>query len=101
MREYTTKSLDEIKAGIDSGEITDIVGTNVPMFVAAVKHRASTICVSDGLTDMDARDLGFERAADVETALAMAYKRLGNNATVGIIPFCGETLVREASVNAV
>jgi hypothetical protein len=85
---------DKIKADVDSGKITDIVGINVPLFVATVRDRITTLCVSDGFSERDIRDLGFIPSGSLAEALAEAEKLVGADATIGIIPYCGETLVR-------
>ena len=94
LRRYGAMPFDAIKADVDSGKITDIVGINVPLFVATVRDRVTTLCVSDGFSERDIRDLGFVPCADIDAALAEARRLVGEDASVGIIPYCGETLVR-------
>jgi nickel-dependent lactate racemase len=50
--------------------------------------------VSNGFTREDSECLGFIHAGSIEEAMDMAYEIRGENAKVGIIPYCGETLVR-------
>lgn len=95
LRKYCAMDFASIKAAVDRGEVKDIVGINVPLFVATVSRRVTTLCVSQGFADADIRDLGFEPCASVESALQRAYELVGRQASVGIIPYCGETLVRE------
>ncbi|MDL2232561.1 nickel-dependent lactate racemase [Ruminococcaceae bacterium OttesenSCG-928-L11] len=94
LRKYCAMDYAAIKADVDNGSIRDIVGINVPLFVATVADRVTTLCVSEGFSPEDIRDLGFTPCATVDAALEQAYRLVGNDATVGIIPFCGETLVR-------
>ncbi|MGC9395704.1 MAG: nickel-dependent lactate racemase [Anaerolineae bacterium] len=82
-------------AAVERGEIDDLAGLNVPLYHAMVHQRVQrTICVSNHLTPEDLALLGFDSAPDVQTALEHAYDLMGCDATVGIIPFGGETLTR-------
>jgi nickel-dependent lactate racemase len=94
LRKWSLVSFEEQKAAVAKGEIKDIVGINVPLFHSTVRHRTTTICVSRGFTKEDAECLGFIYAGSIEKALDMAYDLKGKDAKVGIIPYCGETLVR-------
>jgi nickel-dependent lactate racemase len=90
-------SFEDQKAAVERGEVEDLVGLNVPMYHATVRHRVrNTICVTNHLSQEDINALGFDTAPDVQTALERAYRILGPDARVGIIPFGGETLVRVA-----
>jgi len=100
IRDYSAKSFSEVNTAIDNGEIADIVGASVPLYLSILRDRVSTICVSEGINALDAEALGFAWADSIESALAMAYTQLGMDAKVGIIPYCGETLVREAIVSS-
>lgn len=94
VRKYSSMPFDDIKADVDAGLVEDIVGINVPLFVATMSGRNTVLCVSEGLQTEDIEALGFTPSNNIEDALAKAYELLGEDATVGIIPFCGETLVR-------
>jgi len=97
VRKYLSWSFEDQKAAVDRGEVEDLVGLNVPMYHATVRHRVkSTICVTNHLPPADVDALGFDLAPDVQTALEQAYAMMGRDARVGIIPFGGETLVRVA-----
>jgi nickel-dependent lactate racemase len=97
VRKYLLWSFEDQKAAVERGEVEDLVGLNVPMYHATVRHRVrSTICVTNHLAPEDIHALGFDTAPDVQTALERAYRILGPDARVGIIPFGGETLVRVA-----
>ncbi len=88
-------SVEEQIAAVECGAITDIVALNVPLYHAMVRHRVQrTICVTNHLTAEDVRLLAFDHAPDVQTALEYAYDFMGCDATVGIIPYGGETLTR-------
>jgi nickel-dependent lactate racemase len=97
VRKYLLWSFEDQKAAVGRGEVEDLVGLNVPMYHATVRHRVkSTICVTNHLSPEDINALGFDSAPDVQTGLERAYQMLGRDARVGIIPFGGETLVRVA-----
>jgi len=97
VRKYLSWSFEDQKAAVDRGEVEDLVGLNVPMYHATVRHRVkSTVCVTNHLSPADVDALGFDPAPDVQTALEQAYAMMGRDARVGIIPFGGETLVRVA-----
>lgn len=94
LRHYCAMGYDEIMKDVNAGVLEDIVGINVPLFIARVRDRVTTLCVSEGFSDQDIRDLGFLPCASPEEALSKAFDLLGADASVGIIPFGGETLVR-------
>jgi nickel-dependent lactate racemase len=96
VRKYLLQSFEDQKAAVDQGEVEDLVGLNVPMYHATVRHRVSTLCVTNHLSQEDIDALGFDSAPDVQTALERAYEIAGHDAKVGIIPFGGETLVKVA-----
>lgn len=97
VRKYLSWSFEDQKAAVDRGEVEDLVGLNVPMYHATVRHRVKkTICVTNHLSQEDIDALGFDTAPGVQAALEEAYEILGCDARVGIIPFGGETLVRVA-----
>jgi nickel-dependent lactate racemase len=102
LRTYLPWSFEDQKAAVERGEVDDLVGLNVPMYHATVRHRvARTILVTNHLSQEDADLLEFDRAPSVQVALERAYDLLGRDATVGVIPFGGETLVRVAPDEAV
>ncbi len=97
LRKYLPWSFENQKEAVDRGEVEDLVGLNVPMYHAAVRHRVlKTVLVTNHLAPEDTRVLEFDPAPSVQAALNEAYELLGHEAMVGIIPFGGETLVRVA-----
>ena len=97
VRKYMLWPFEEQKAAVERGEVQDLVGLNVPMYHATVRHRVRrTICVSNHLSPEDLEVLDFDSAPSVQAALERAYALLGREARVGVIPFGGETLVRVA-----
>jgi nickel-dependent lactate racemase len=97
VRKYLLWSFEDQKAAVERGEVEDLVGLNVPMYHATVRHRVKkTICVTNHLSDDDIAALEFDPVPSVQEALERAYDLVGRDAKVGIIPFGGETLVRVA-----
>jgi nickel-dependent lactate racemase len=95
VRKYLLWSFEDQKAAVDRGEVDDLVGLNVPMYHATVRHRVkTTICVTNHLSREDIDALGFDVAPTVQAALEQAFDIVGRDAKVGVIPFGGETLVR-------
>lgn len=95
VRTYLPLTVDEQVAAMEHGEVDDLAGLNVPLYHAMVHDRVQrTICVTHHLLPEDLALLGFDSAPDVQTALERAYDLMGRDATVGIIPFGGETLTR-------
>jgi nickel-dependent lactate racemase len=95
LRKYCTMDYEDILLEVNAGKVEDIVGINVPLFVASLAGRIKTILVSEGIDEKDAAVLGFDYAPNMDEAVKMAFKQQGLKATVGIIPYAGETLVRE------
>lgn len=97
VRKYMLWSFEDQKASVERGEVHDLVGLNVPMYHAMVRHRVQrTICVTHHLSQEDLDVLGFDSASTVQAALERAFELVGRTAKVGVIPFGGETLVRVA-----
>jgi nickel-dependent lactate racemase len=97
VRRYMLWPFEDQKAAVERGEVHDLVGLNVPMYHAMVRHRVQrTICVTNHLSQEDLDVLGFDSAPTVQAALERAYELVGREATVGVIPFGGETVVRVA-----
>jgi len=95
VRRFLAASFEDQLAAAEQGLVRDLAGLNVPMYHAMVRHRVTkTICVTRHLSDGDIAALGFDQAPDVQAALQEAYRIMGPDASVGVIPFGGETLVR-------
>lgn len=95
VRKYLLHKFEDLKAGVENGEIKDIVGVNVPMYHSMLRNRVKkNFIVTNHLSEKDIFAIGFEKAGSIQDALEKAYELLGQDARVGIIPFGGETLVR-------
>ncbi len=97
VRKYLPWAFEDMVAAVERDEVEDLVGLNVPMYHAMVRHRVQrTLLVTNHMAQEDIDLLEFEAAPSVQEALARAYELVGHEATVGIIPFGGETLTRVA-----
>lgn len=97
VRKYLLWDFEDLKAEVARGNVDDLVGLNVPLYHATLRHRVQkTICVTNHLSQIDLDALGFDSAPTAQEALERAYALVGRDATVGVIPFGGETLTRVA-----
>jgi nickel-dependent lactate racemase len=94
LREYMQQPFEAQVAAVERGEVDDLVGLNVPMYHAMLHDRVRTILVTNHMPAEDAALLEFDLAPSAQAALERAYAELGRDATVGVIPFGGETLTR-------
>ena len=62
------------------------------MAAANVRQRAGVYLVSDGISDFEARALGFTPFESIEDALAAALTQHGREATVSVLPYAPDTL---------
>lgn len=94
IRALCTRSEEEIRDMAAKGEIEDLIAIDNPIHLDQVRKRGvNTLLVSKGLTEVDAAALGFTLCKSLEEALQKADSRQGSEATIGIIPYCGETMV--------
>ena len=93
LRQYMQQPFAAQVAAVERGEVEDLVGLNVPMYHAMLHDRVQrTLLVTNHMSAQDAALLEFEVAPGAQAALERAYALLGRDATVGVIPFGGETL---------
>ncbi len=84
--------VQEIDAAIRAGEIKDITAGALALAWAHTRRRASISLVSEGITDEEARALGFAPFDCIEDALRDAFVRHGPGASVSILPYAPDTL---------
>ena len=94
VRKYLLHSFSDLVAAVDRGEVEDIVGLNVPMYHATLRHRTTNFLVTNHMKQRDVEAMGFTQMPNVQAALEEAQGMLGDKGAVGIIPYGGETLVR-------
>lgn len=86
---------------VENGLVTDKVGVTNPLcHFQVLDHVKNVICLTNGLTAKECDLLSFTKADTMEQALQLAFEAQGPDASVGIIPFGGETLVRLAQQDA-
>jgi lactate racemase len=91
--EWTTRPEAETLSALDAGLIPDRIAGALCVALARNRTRQTVFCVSHGIADAEITALGFIPASSVAGALARALEFLGAGATVGVMPYAGETLV--------
>ena len=95
LRQLCTLREETIRKMVDNGEIEDLIAIDNPIHLDQVRKRGvNTLLVTHGFSQADADALGFELCSDMDEAIRKAEARQGPDATIGIIPYCGETMVR-------
>lgn len=92
MLSYTALEARQIESLILEGAIRDVASGALALAWAQVRERASISLVSDGLSDAEARALGFALFASVDEALEAALRRHGSQATVAVLTHAPDTL---------
>ena len=83
--EYAALSPKKILSLIEKGNITDIVAGALALAWAKVREHAPVSLVSDGISNEEARALGFKPFGSVEEALEEAVSSLGEEAKVSVL----------------
>ena len=92
MRKYYSKSEEEVRHALAIEDVSDTLGLGEAFIRLQTEGYCRTLLVSDGLTEADARLLGFQKTASLNEAVELALSWKGTNATVGIIPQGGDLL---------
>ena len=92
LEKYGRCSYQEIYKLSEENNIKDQVGMAALFIHAHHKEQASIICVSDGLTFEQKKNLDFIPAEDIEEAIKLAFQLQGENAKIGIINYGGDLL---------
>ena len=92
LEKYGRCSYQEIYELTKKNYIEDQVGMAALFIHAHHKEQASIICVSDGLTLEQKRNLDFIPAENIEQAIKLAFQLQGENAKIGIINYGGDLL---------
>lgn len=94
IRRYFNKTEEEVRRAAASGEVDDALGLGEALIRIQTQGIVDVIVISHGLTDEDVKLLGFTRADTLEEAMSLARQKMGEDASVGIIPYGGEMLLR-------
>ncbi|MBI4560202.1 MAG: nickel-dependent lactate racemase [Candidatus Hydrogenedentes bacterium] len=92
MLEYTALDAHEIEVLIRNGVITDLVSGALALAWAKVRRHAHVSLVSEGISDDEAKALGFHPFPSLDDALQAAVQRYRANATVTVLTHAPEML---------
>lgn len=96
IRKYYNAPAETLRRVIADATEKDIIGVGEAFIRVQTKDYCTVLLVSRGISAEDAELLGFEKVSSLEEALEKAYMLKGRDASVGIIPYGGETLCRVA-----
>lgn len=82
----------ELVAMVQRGEVDDLVGVAVLADVAQIVDKADCILVSPGVQRRDAERIGLRYAETCNEALAIAFERQGDDASVAVLRHGGHIL---------
>lgn len=91
-REHANRSVGEIRRAAETGEITDPVVVTTLCLHAMLRRQCRVICLSPGLSEGEASDLGFWHARNAGDALHMARELTSPSGSVGLIDYAGDVL---------
>jgi len=92
MLNYTALDARRIESLILDGTLRDVAAGALALAWAQVRERASISLVSGGISEADARALGFTPFASVDEALEAAWRQHGSQATVAVLTHAPDTL---------
>lgn len=91
---WTAVDTDTIIENLNNGNIEDRSCGSFCVLISRLLKRAMVYCISDGLSDDEVKQLGFTPFKNIQDAIKEAINVKGENASIGIIPYGGETIVR-------
>lgn len=89
---FGDKTCVELRNAEKTGQLAKGVCAQGLYLHAAVKEKVKVICVSDGISIIEKKDLGFLHAKTTDEALHLALEEKGRDATVGLILQGGNVL---------
>ena len=92
MEKYGHNSCQELDELLENNEIKDYVNASTLFLHALILERSKVICISEGLSSLQKRNLGLQEAENIEEALAKARKEQGENSKIGIIGYGSDML---------
>lgn len=92
MEKYGHKSYQELEELLKNNEIKDYVNASTLFLHALILERSKIICISEGLSSAQKKNLGFEEAMEVKEALQKARKEQGRDSKIGIMDYGGDVL---------
>ncbi len=94
LEEYARRPHEKIRRLIKEGKIKDLVGAANLLLHALMLERTKVICVSEGMTMEQKKNLVFKHAESITHALKMAFEDQKKDAKVGVIDYGGDVLPR-------
>ncbi|SHI91189.1 Nickel-dependent lactate racemase [Dethiosulfatibacter aminovorans DSM 17477] len=95
LREWSNMTYDDAKKCVKGISFhdreADLVAADIAMANSRVREKANIIIVTDGLTDEEIKVLGYDRAADLQSAIDYVLKE-NPNASIGLLPRGGDCL---------
>jgi nickel-dependent lactate racemase len=92
MAHFAGRSREGIEAALVSSEIADRTAGALALAWANTRQRATVALVSKGISETDARAIGFAPYPSIVAALDAALARHGSEATISVLPFAPDTL---------
>ena len=90
--DYMQYSTDELKQIYkDDKGIEDYVALGMAMSIGYVRERHKICIVSKGISQEDAKKLGFEQFQSLNEGLKFLSNHYGQDSTINILPMGGET----------
>lgn len=77
---------------VQQGKVNDLVGVAILHDTCQIVDKTDCIMVSPGVTEADAKKIGFRYAKDGQTALKMALEKQGQDARITVVHHGGEAL---------
>jgi hypothetical protein len=92
LERFGTFRKNQIDTLVQDGTIHDGAAAGALYQHAAVRARASILCVSNGISQVQADRLGLKKLPSLEEAILFARRTIGGDAAFGIIEEGGEVI---------
>ena len=94
LMDWGYRETEDILSALEKGLVQDRIGAAMCVAHSRLRKGIRVISVSTGMSGSDQRALGFEPVPSLAEALLKAYRIMGDQAKVGVVPIGGETIVR-------
>jgi lactate racemase len=94
MLEIGYRPFPQLKQLVQAREVSDLVGVSILADLAQVFDRVECVLVSPGVTEADAKRIGFDYSPSVQGAFDLAMSRLGTSAKIAVLRRGGHVLPR-------
>lgn len=89
--EYLQHNTDELKEMYEKEDIEDYVALGLALNIAHVREKHPIYIISDGISDLQAEKMRFEKFDCIEEALKSYTRKYGNDSKINILTHGGET----------